>query len=383
MTVVVCPHCGKEVELTSAFKHEIEEQIVSDLKNSQAKEIEKIRAETESLVKKRLAEEGSFKLKNFENENSELKTRNKQFQEQLLELNKRVRELLDQNEKTQLENEKRFTEQLEKIKTEEDQKVKLEKMELQKKLDDMQKALEEAQRKSNQGSQQLQGEVLELDLEKQLALSFPEDEILPVPKGISGGDVLQKVRNKLGREAGTIIWEAKRAKWQPVWLSKLKDDQRTANASEAILVVENLPEKLKNSGLVNGIWITSYRDALTVATTIRLLLMKVAAAKSASENKDEKLEDLYQYIISDNFRHKIESQIESFIQLKNDLDVEKRSMERIWAKREMQLLKLEKNTNKIFGELQGVIGPALPTIKSLENSPSLEDNQEEELKLIE
>ncbi len=376
MQNVVCPHCGKEVELTEAFRHEVEERISKELKASQKEQLEKVKRETEDLLAKRFAEENSFRVKNYENELEELRKSKKETENKYLEMMREIRELRESNDKTRIENERKLNEQIEKIKNEEDQKGKLEKMELQKKLDDMQKSLEEAQRKSVQGSQQLQGEVLELDLEKQLQLSFPEDEILPVPKGISGGDVLQKVRNKIGREAGTIIWEAKRAKWQPVWLSKLKEDMRSANASEAILVVENLPEKLQNSGLVNGIWVTSYRDALTVATTIRLLLMKVAAAKSAAENKDEKLEDLYQYITSDNFRHKIESQLESFIELKADLDSEKRSMEKNWAKRETQLLRLERNTSKIFGELQGIAGPALPSIKLLDG-PETENEQEE------
>ena len=343
MEKIICPHCNKEVELSTALFHEVEEKISKELKTSQKEQLDKVKQETEELLRKRFEEENRFRVKNYENELEELRKSKKETENKYLEMMKEIRQLRESNDKSRIEDEKRLNEQIEKIKIESDQKTKLEKLELQKKLEDTQKALDEAQRKSTQGSQQLQGEVLELDLEKQLATSFPEDEILPVPKGISGGDVLQKVRNKMGREAGTIIWEAKRAKWQAVWLEKLKQDMREANASEAILVVENLPEKLQNSGLVNGIWVTSYRDALTVATTIRLLLMKVAAAKSAAENKDEKLEDLYQYITSDNFRHKIESQLESFIELKSDLDSEKRSMEKNWAKRETQLLRLEKN----------------------------------------
>lgn len=377
MEKIICPHCNKEVELSQALFHEVEEKISKQLKNSQKDQLEKVRQETEELLAKRFAEENNLRVKNYENELEELRKSKKETENKYLEMMKEIRELRESNDKARIDNEKRLNEEIEKIRNEGDQKTKLEKLELQKKLDDTQKALEEAQRKTAQGSQQLQGEVLELDLEKQLAVSFPEDEILPVPKGVSGGDVLQKVRNKLGREAGTIIWEAKRAKWQAPWLAKLKQDMREANASEAILVVENLPEKLQNSGLVNGVWVTSYRDALTVATTIRLLLMKVAAAKSAAENKDEKLEDLYQYITSDNFRHKIESQLESFIQLKTDLEAEKRSMEKNWSKRETQLARLEKNTSNLFGELQGIAGPALPSIKLLDGPES----EQEELPL--
>lgn len=376
MEQILCPHCGKKVELSQALFHEMEQKISEQLQSQQKTEIEKIKQQTLFEAKKKLEEEVAFKLKDTENESKELRERNKELQEQLLELNKRIREVIDQNEKTKLENEKRLTEQIEKFQKDFEQRARMERLELEKKLTDTQKALEEAQRKTKQGSQQLQGEVLELDLESQIKTAFPDDEISPVAKGIRGADVLQTVRNKTGREAGTILWEAKRARWNQNWISKLKEDLRTAGASEAVLVVEDLPEKVRNSGLVQGVWVTSYKDALTVATTLRLLLMKVAAAKGAAENKDERLEELYQYITSDAFRHRIESQIESFIQMKGDLDAEKRSMERIWAKREVQISRLEKNTTNIFGELQGIAGESLPSIKSL-------DGPTEELKLLE
>ncbi len=377
MEKIICPHCSKEVELSQALFHEVEEKLSKELKANQKAELEKIREQTLVEAKKKFESEIDFKIRNAENESKELKERNRQMQEQLLELNKRIRELLDQNEKSKLENEKLLTEQLGKFQQEFEQRAKMEKLELEKKLTDTQKALDEAQRKTKQGSQQLQGEVLELDLETQLQNTFPDDQIKEVPKGIRGADVLQIVRNKQGSVAGSIIWEAKRAKWNQNWLQKLKEDMRTAGSSEAVLVVEDLPEKVRNSGLVNGVWVTSYKDILTVASTLRLLLMKVAAAKSAAENKDEKLEDLYKYITSDNFRHRIESQIESFIAMKTDLDSEKRSMERVWAKRETQLSRLEKNTTNIFGELQGIAGEDLPTIKTLEGPTS--DPEQEEL----
>lgn len=366
METIVCPHCNKEVELSEALFHEVKEKVSQELKLTQAKELEKIRTETSEKVRAEVEKSQEFTIKNKEKENEELKTKNDKLYAELLDLNKTLRELKEQERSSRLENEKKINETLEKFQTEFEQRAKLEKLELEKKLSDTQKALEEAQRKSKQGSAQLQGEVLELDLETQLRTTFPEDIIKDVPKGITGADVLQIVRNKQGKEAGSIIWEAKRAKWNQNWIQKLKDDMRTAGSSEAVLVVEDLPEKIRSSGLVSGVWVTSYKDILTVASTLRLLLMKVAAAKSAAENKDERLEELYHYITSDSFRHRIESQIESFIQMKNDLDSERRSMERLWAKREIQLMRLEKNTTNIFGELQGIAGEGLPSIKSLE-----------------
>ena len=46
----------------------------------------------------------------------------------------------------------------------------------------MQKQIKELKRRAKQGSQQLQGEVLELQLEGLLSSKFPHDRIDPVPK---------------------------------------------------------------------------------------------------------------------------------------------------------------------------------------------------------
>jgi Uncharacterized protein conserved in bacteria (DUF2130) len=50
-------------------------------------------------------------------------------------------------------------------------------------IEDLRKALEDAKRKSEQGSQERQGEVLEIDIEAELARRFPRDAILPVAGG--------------------------------------------------------------------------------------------------------------------------------------------------------------------------------------------------------
>ncbi len=118
------------------------------------------------------------------------------------------------------------------------------------------------QRKIEQGSQQLQGEVMEIALERLLNEHFRHDEIVPVPKGVFGGDCLQKVRNTSMQECGTILWETKRTKnWSQSWLAKLREDQREAKASLAIIVSEALPDGINSFGCVEGIWICSWSFA--------------------------------------------------------------------------------------------------------------------------
>jgi len=242
---------------------------------------------------------------------------------------------------------------------------KLEKKLQEKKNDDMQKALDEAKAKGTQKSQQLQGEVLELDLEDKLRNEYVYDVIEPVGKGVQGADVLQKVRNKAGKVAGVILWETKRAKWSPSWIAKLKEDGRKNDATVVVLVSENLPNDITHFKILNGVVVTSIPYSLPLAGVLRRNLMLIAQAKTVAANKDETLEMLYDYLQSDAFRHRFEAFADGVRGMQEDLLTERRSMERIWKKRETQLNKLSLNSSRMFGELQGVMDDKLPDVKTL------------------
>lgn len=382
MNNIICPSCGKKVEISEAFKHQIEETLLANEKSKHKEELNALKKDIEEKTIKKLKEDLDYKLKDSANELGEAKKRNKELQEQLLELNKSIREIKDSTEKRELENQKKLNEEIEKIKEEADknasEKARLKELELEKKLRDTQKALEDAQRKSKQGSQQLQGEILELDLEENLKSTFVFDEFLPVPKGIEGADIWQKVKNKHGNEAGSMLWEIKRTKaWAKSWLSKLRDDTRKANASISVLVTEILPDDIQYFGRIDGVWVTSYEYAITLARILRDTLLQIAIAKSSASHEDETLQEIYDYITSEAFRHKIEAHFESVKVLKEDLESEKRSMERIWKKREVQINRLDKSMSQMFGEIQGIAGTALPTIKGLNMLKEGEKSEEE------
>lgn len=327
MNNITCPNCGKQVEISEALKHQVEEALRG-----------KISTEIKVSLEKKIKEELSLKIKDSENELLEAKKRNRELSEQLLELSKTIRELKDQNERRDLENEKKLSEAIEKNKEEAQkiasEKAKLKELELEKKLSDTQKALEDAQRKSRQGSQQLQGEVMELDLENQLRAVFVFDEFSPIPKGIEGADLWQKVKNRHGQSAGSILWEIKRTKaWSKGWLPKLREDSRKINASLCILVSEVLPDGTKHFDRHQGVWVCSFEHAVLLANVLRDSLLQVAIAKSSASHKDEKLQEIYDYITSEAFRHKIEAHFESVKVLREDLDSEKRLMEKNWKKK--------------------------------------------------
>ena len=235
-------------------------------------------------------------------------------------------------------------------------------------INDLKTQIETLKQKAEQGSQQSQGEVMEMQLEDLLKQAFVLDEFLPVPQGTRGADLLQKVHNTLGQSCGTIIWESKRTKnWSPAWLGKLKDDQRAQGAELAILVSQVLPDGVSHGGHVDGVWICNFPFALALAAALRNGLLQVAAARRAESGREEKMEVLYKFLSSSQFKHQVEGVVEAFVEMRRDLDSERRAMERLWKKREMQLTRVLNGTSGLYGSLQGIMGSAaLPEIRALE-----------------
>ena len=235
-----------------------------------------------------------------------------------------------------------------------------------KQIEDLRKSLADAKRKSEQGSMETQGEALELDLEANLNLHFPHDTIAPVAKGIRGADVVQTVRNAGMDDCGAIIWETKNTKaWNSAWIEKLKDDQRSIGASQAVLVSVVLPEDIRTFGQLDGVWVTSVAASIPLALALRQQLISVAFARSASEGKSEKMELVYQYLSGDAFRQKVEAIVETFVGMQEQLNREKRAYARIWKEREKQIERIIENTAGMYGDVRGLIGTSVPEIQGL------------------
>ncbi len=368
MDTIVCKHCGKEIEITEALLHQVEEKVKKEVSKDVQKEIENARVEALEKAK------SEFEKKNSE-ELERLKKQNEEFKKIELKLQEDKQKFEFEKKQLELENAKKLFEEREKAQKEFEESQRMKDKEKDMQIDNLKRMLEEANRKASGVSQQVQGEVLELDLEEQLRQAFPTDSIEPVAKGTRGGDILQVVRNSMGKTAGSILWETKRAKWSSSWLPKLRDDMRIASATTSILVSEDLPKEIKDFGFMETVLITSYPFAITLAQLIRRGIMQTAAAKSAAENKDETLEMVYQYLQSDAFHHRIDGYNESIKTMREDLESEKRSMERIWKRREMQIVKAGSSIAKLAGELEGIMGSSFPTIKSLSLDSGIEDDE--------
>jgi hypothetical protein len=255
----------------------------------------------------------------------------------------------------------------EKAKQETEEALSLKVREKEEQIASMQRQIEDLKRKSEQGSQQLQGEVQELALEGLLRQKFPRDAFDPVPKGEFGGDLIQHVLGPAGQICGSILWEAKRTKnWSDGWLGKLREDQRAAKADVALIVSQALPKGLQTFDLIDGVWVTEPRYAVAVAIALRESLIALSAARLAGEGQQTKMELVYQYLTGPRFRQRIEAVVERFTDMQADLDRERKAMMRLWAKREEQIRGVVEATAGLYGDLQGIAGRSLLEIDGLE-----------------
>lgn len=254
-----------------------------------------------------------------------------------------------------------------KARKEVEDEMKLKVMEKEQTISSMQKQIEELKRRAEQGSQQLQGEVQELDLEALLSSNFAQDIIKRVPKGEHGGDVLHTVSNAVGHPSGTILWETKRTKsWSDGWLTKLRNDQRVAKAEISVIVSKVLPSGVEAFELIDEVWVAHPRIAIPLAISLRQTLLEVASARMSSEGQQTKMEMVYDYLTSPRFRHRVQAIVEAFSTMKEDLDREKKAITKQWAKRDIQIDRVMQATVGMYGDLQGIAGKTLQEIEGLD-----------------
>jgi hypothetical protein len=133
----------------------------------------------------------------------------------------------------------------------------------------------------------------------------------------------------------------------------------------AILVSDALPRDCANFKHVSGVWITNSQCALSLAFALRLQLIEVEMTKLATVGKNEKMEILYRYLSGSEFRQRVETIVEAFVEMQDELQEERRIAERRWAKRDKQIQRVIASTSGMYGDLQGLIGTSLQAIPAL------------------
>ena len=413
-TTIKCPNCGTEIDINEVLYHQLENKY----KNEHLAEKKKLEAEIEAKRKEYKTHLDSLKVKE-----EEFKEQKEKFEEEIkkatqiqlkaerVKLQENLRkEILDEQSESMALLQKQLEEksnqvkelnvakaqigQLQREKEEMEsaimakaelalnEKLKLEKEKIQKATDEqnelklrqkdeqlrqLQEQLQIAQRKAEQGSMQLQGEVQELAIEEWLKEKYPFDTIDEVKKGARGADCMQIVHTRESQNCGKIYYESKRTKdFQKSWIEKFKADMREKGADIGVLVTDVMPSDMQRIGLYEGIWICSFEEFKGLSAVLREQIIKIHHAMKSQENKTDKMSLLYGFLTSNEFKMQIEAIVEAFTTMQSDLDSEKRSMQRIWKQREKQIEKVLDNTINMYGSIRGIAGNAIGNIKALE-----------------
>ncbi len=411
---ILCPHCQGQIELTQTLTLQIENKLRADLAGESRKQAEEIARQMQDLAAKKeqlnneqklLAQTVEEKLKiekekmwqvaqekaveKFGLEMKDLKMQKEEREKQLQEAQKnelalrvQARDFEEKSKNLDLEvqrkideERKRLEAQMEKRQSEQlDERLRLiqeeyrkKELEKDKQMEMLKRSLDEAQRKSEQASMQIQGEVQEEDLKHTLEHNFPIDRVEDVPTGINGADLVQTVHSQFGQKCGVILWESKNTKqWSQDWIKKLKTDQVSVGADICLLVTRVLPESIKKFGCIDGVWVLDSAYVVPLTLMVRSHLLQLHQAKNSLIGREEKKDYLYQYISSPQFKNRLESIVMGFSSLKQDLESEKRAMQRIWSKREKEIERVIASTAGISGDMQGIIGAGFPTVAALE-----------------
>jgi hypothetical protein len=404
---IECPNCGHDIDVNEILYHQVDEQLkkkyndelaqqrsefqgrLGELKTEREKlEVDKseLDAKVNETIKQRLSAETkrlrttiklefetaqSEELKTLQQEIGEKATQLKDFNKTRAENERLKREKDELKHNIEADSEKKLNEMITaergKIRKLEEDRSQMKLAEREKVIEQLNDQLKEAQRKAEQGSMQLQGEVQELAVEDWLANLFPLDTVEEIKKGARGADCLQIVNTRSRQNCGTIYYESKRTKgFQPGWIEKFKQDMREKNVDVGVLVTESMPSDMPRLGLRDGIWICTFEDFKSLCVVLRESIIRLSNAITAQDNKGDKMGMLYDFLTGNEFRLQVEAIVEGFTQMQADLESEKRSLAGIWKKRERQIQKVLLNTTNMYGSVKGIAGNAIQRVELLE-----------------
>lgn len=110
-----------------------------------------------------------------------------------------------------------------------------------------------------------------------------------------------------------ILWESKNTKtWSDDWIKKLRDDRVLAKADICMLVTTTMPENIKYFTIINEVIVCEFNYFLNLTNLTRDKLITMNNLSKSLVGKDEKMEQLYSYLASPEFKSKIENIIDAF-----------------------------------------------------------------------
>ena len=411
-SMITCPYCKKSFEISDAIQHQIEDELLrakteqsatlrkefdvqaeakikqdvqsavieaqqaAELQLSRERqaamlELEKAKQSTELEVEK-AKQSTEFETEKLRRQAESAKESEKQLREQLKSLLEELSKANKAKEDAELAARKELLGKEKLIREEaaqrasEDFNTKI--REQEETINKLREQLTSAKQVAEQGSQQLQGEILEMDIEQALRAAFPFDTIDEVKKGERGSDIRQVINEQFYQNCGLVLWECKNAKtYQAGWLGKLKDELAIEKAQIGVIVfnpTDGGGDDFKQ--LADNVWLVKPRYTIMLATFLREVCVKVAIANRNVEGKDVKIEMIYNYLTGGEFSNRIRYIIESYDEMAKQLDTEKKQAQKRWATQEKILQKVTSSLYGMSGDLQGIAGKEILALPGLE-----------------
>jgi hypothetical protein len=413
---IKCPECGHEFDISDVLYDQVEHDLKAQYEARLKAERDRFRAESEKLAGEReqlekareeqrdavqraireglakerdalrrkisaeVQEEESARLKSLQEELDRKSEQVKEFHKAQAEIERLKRAMDEAASKAEADAQRKLNEMLaaerEKIQKDEEERQTLKIREKDHVIQQLNDKLKDLQRKAEQGSMQVQGEVQETAIEEWLAGAYPLDTVEEIKKGARGGDCIQVINTRSATNCGKIYYESKRTKaFQPAWIEKFKADVREKGANIGVLVTEAMPADMPQMGQRDGVWVCTFADLPSLSAVLRDSLITIHRVLAGQENRGDKMSLVYDFVTSDEFRMQVDAIVEGFTQMQTDLETEKRAMARIWKQREKQIEKVLLNTSNMYGAIKGIAGNAIPAVKRLE-LPGAEDDYE-------
>ena len=395
-TQIACPECGAHIDVNAVLSNKLQKETEDTLREERAKltleknamaidkqshaakiatqveeQVAQQRKQWEQTIRESAEQEQVDEIQKLHDQLDAKSNQVKELHQSKAEVQKLIREKEELRSSIELESERKInqtiTEATEKIRKTEADKAQFALQERDTVIAQLEGKLGDALQKAKQGSTQLQGEVQELAIEGWLSSQFPYDSISEIKKGEKGADCLQIVRTSKGIDCGTIYYESKRTKnFSPAWIEKFKADIREKNANIGVLVTEAMPQDMERMGLLNGIWVCTFEEFKGLCSVLRQSVLEIGRIRSTQSNKGDKMEMLYGFLTSDQFRLQIEAIVEGFTQMESNIRSERRAMETHWKKQQTQIDKIMGSTTSMYGSIKGIAGAAVGAVPQLE-----------------
>jgi|APSaa5957512535_1039671.scaffolds.fasta_scaffold01567_16 hypothetical protein len=209
-----------------------------------------------------------------------------------------------------------------------------------------------------QSQAELQGEVGELDLFVTLTDAFPQDNFRRQKRGTSSGDLIQRIRAGSTTLDTPIVYDNKNANTvTKADVVKAKKYQKMHGTSYVLIVGNNLPKTSVPNGLLgekDGIILVHPSIVVEVSKRIREGMIEISKLSLGKEDRQEKQDKLYEYIMSQEFGMVLKSLSDLNEKLFYLQSKEEKDHQTLWKNRKSLQEELLKAYNELSSGIESI-----------------------------